>query len=98
MRSKIFIVGSKLALSRQLKCEADKVVFDGEGADGKKYHVVMNLFGEIDPEQTKELKTGLHTELVLMKKEEGPFWPRLLKEKGKAHFLKVCDMLGFGSK
>jgi hypothetical protein len=33
-----------------------------------------------------------------MKKEEGPFWPRLLKEKGKAHFLKVCDMLGVGSK
>lgn len=28
-------------------------------------------------------------ELILVKREEGPFWPHLLKEKVKQHWLKV---------
>lgn len=28
-------------------------------------------------------------ELILVKKEEGPYWPHLLKEKTKQHWLKV---------
>ena len=28
-------------------------------------------------------------ELILVKKEEGPFWPHLLKQKVKQHWLKV---------
>ena len=29
------------------------------------------------------------TEFALMKKEEGPYWERLLKEKTKQHWLKI---------
>ena len=54
------------------------------------YHVKLDLFGEIDPEHTKTNHTPRDIELVLRKKElKEEFWPRLLKDKSKVHFLKT---------
>ena len=42
------------------------------------------------PEKTKKNHTGKNIELVLFKKElKEEYWPRLLKEKGKVHFLRT---------
>lgn len=42
------------------------------------------------PEETKKNHTDRDVELVLRKKDlKEEFWPRLLKEKGKVHFLRT---------
>jgi len=54
------------------------------------YHVELEFFAEIVPEETKKNHTDRDVELVLRKKElKEEFWPRLLKEKGKVHFLRT---------
>lgn len=50
----------------------------------------LDLFGEIDPENSKVNHTDREVELVLRKKElKDEYWPRLLKTDKKAHFLKT---------
>ena len=45
---------------------------------------------QIDPDKTKKNHTDRDLELVLFKKElKEEYWPRLLKEKGKVHFLRT---------
>lgn len=61
-------------------------------SDTKKttYHVELEFFGEIDVENSKTNHTSRDVEFVLRKKElKQEYWPRLLKEKKKAHFLKT---------
>jgi len=54
------------------------------------YHVKLDLYAEIDPKESKINHTSRSVEVVLQKKElNEEFWPRLLKEKGKVHFLKT---------
>lgn len=54
------------------------------------YKVKLDLFAEIDPKESKTNHTTRSFELVLRKKElNEEFWPRLLKVKGKVHFLKT---------
>lgn len=69
--------------------EADKVSFKGVGGTEKKLHeVTINLYKEIDSEKAVQSPKGRNFELVLYKKESGPFWPRLTKENKKFHWLK----------
>ena len=45
---------------------------------------------QIDPEKTKKNHNASKIELVLYNKElKEEYWPRLLKEKGKVHFLRT---------
>lgn len=54
------------------------------------YHVELEFFGEIDVENSKTNHTTRDVEFVLRKKElKEEYWPRLLKESKKAHFLKT---------
>ncbi len=54
------------------------------------YHVELEFFAEIDPEASKINHTGRDIEMVLRKKElKKEFWPRLLKDKQRMHFLKT---------
>jgi len=54
------------------------------------YHVVLDFYAEIDPKESKTNATGKTIEFVLRKKEpKEEFWPRLLKEAKKVHFLKT---------
>ncbi|XP_031786257.1 prostaglandin E synthase 3 isoform X1 [Nasonia vitripennis] len=72
-----------------IRIEADKVYFKGVGGTEKKEHeVTINLYKEIDSDKAVQSPKGRNFELVLYKKESGPFWPRLTKENKKFHWLK----------
>jgi hypothetical protein len=65
--------------------------FEGRSDTLKKtYHVELEFFAEIDPAESKTSHTARDVELKLRKKELGEtYWPRLLKDSKKAHFLKT---------
>lgn len=74
-----------------------KLTFTGNSESKKtKYHVDLEFFGEIDVENSKTNHTARDIEMILRKKElKQEYWPRLLKDKAKVHFLrtdfdKVC--------
>lgn len=54
------------------------------------YAVHLEFYGTIDPAATKIHHTQRDVEMVVQKKELGAdYWPRLLKEGKKMHFLKT---------
>ncbi|KAJ5558818.1 hypothetical protein N7535_009301 [Penicillium sp. DV-2018c] len=66
------------------------VTFKGPSKKGVTYSVSLDLFAEIDPENSKVNHSDREVELVLRKKElKTEFWPRLLESKQKMHFLKT---------
>ncbi|KAF2401412.1 HSP20-like chaperone [Trichodelitschia bisporula] len=68
-----------------------KLTFTGTPVNKKTtYHVELEFYAEIDPDHTKINHTNREIQLVLQKKDaKDEFWPRLLKEKAKLHFLKT---------
>ncbi|XP_075213396.1 cytosolic prostaglandin E synthase isoform X2 [Lycorma delicatula] len=73
-----------------IKLENDKIFFKGVGGTEKKNHEFnLTLYKEIDPEKSAKFVRDRNIELFLKKKEEGPYWPQLTKEKTKFHWLKV---------
>ncbi|KAK4543597.1 hypothetical protein LTR36_005492 [Oleoguttula mirabilis] len=75
----------------QLDIQPDHVNFSGYSETKKAtYAVKLALYGEIDPSATKVHHTGRDVEMVLQKKDLAEeYWPRLLKDKAKVHFLKT---------
>ncbi|XP_058061392.1 uncharacterized protein CG16817 isoform X1 [Anopheles bellator] len=73
------------------KFTENTMVFSGVGMpEGKKYELNVEFFNKINPEKvaTKNIKRCI--EFVIAKAEpEETYWPRLLKEKTKPHWLKV---------
>ena len=54
------------------------------------YHVKLEFYEEIDPAASQINHSARDIEMVLRKKEmKEEYWPRLLKEKVKYHFLKT---------
>lgn len=53
------------------------------GPEEHKYVLDLELYGEIDASDVKKAVTDRTITLVIAKKEEGPYWPRLLKATGK---------------
>ncbi|KAL8730533.1 MAG: hypothetical protein Q9166_003986 [cf. Caloplaca sp. 2 TL-2023] len=54
------------------------------------YHVELEFYAEIDVENSKTHHTSRDVSFVLRKKEmKEEYWPRLLKESKKMHFLKT---------
>lgn len=54
------------------------------------YAVKLEFYADIDPSASKINHTPRDVEMVLQKKElNEAFWPRLLKDKAKVHFLKT---------
>ncbi|KAK7073076.1 Prostaglandin E synthase 3 (Cytosolic) [Halocaridina rubra] len=73
-----------------ISIDESKIYFKGTGGTEKKdYEYTYNLFSEIDKEKSRSFVRDRNIEFILVKKEEGPFWPHLLKEKIKQHWLKV---------
>jgi len=73
-----------------LKLNPTNVSFAGPSGKGVTYSVSLDLFAEIDPENSKVNHTDREVELVLRKKElKEEYWPRLLKDSKKVHFLKT---------
>lgn len=79
------------AKNLKLDLQASSLEFTGY-SDTKKatYHVKLDLYAEIDPKESKINHSSRCVELVLRKKElKEEYWPRLLKDKQKLHFLKT---------
>ena len=77
--------------SIQIDLQPTKLTFTGH-SDTKKttYHVELEFYSEIDPENSKTNHSARDVEFVLRKKElKEEYWPRLLKESKKVHFLKT---------
>ncbi|KAL2068817.1 hypothetical protein VTL71DRAFT_15155 [Oculimacula yallundae] len=75
----------------KLDIKSQSVTFSGHSDSLKRdYHVELELYGEIDESETKINHTAKNIALVLRKKElKEEFWPRLLKDAKKVHFLKT---------
>lgn len=65
--------------------------FTGESTTLKrKFHVELEFYAEIDPAESKIHHTSKNIEMKLQKKElKEEYWPRLLKDAKKPHFLKT---------
>ncbi|KAJ1552589.1 hypothetical protein HK096_011207 [Nowakowskiella sp. JEL0078] len=63
--------------------------FSGE-SHGKEYALEVELYAEIDVEQSKKHISPREIVIVLAKKEEDkPYWPRLSAKAGKYHHIKT---------
>lgn len=76
---------------KELDLQPTKLSFKGTSTSKKvTYAVELEFYAEIDPKESKIHHTGRDIELVLRKKElKQEFWPRLLKDNKKMHFLKT---------
>jgi len=73
-----------------IKFESDKVVFSGTGGPDKlDYELTMTFYGDIEPTQSKFATLSRHIPMIIRKKDSGTYWPRLLKEARKVHWLKT---------
>ena len=75
----------------KLDLKPTSLTFSGYSETKKtNYHVELEFYAEIDPENSKVNHSGRDVEMVLRKKElKEEYWPRLLKESKKLHFLKT---------
>merc|ERR1711893_360604 len=73
-----------------IKLEEDKLYFMSKGGpDKKEYEVNIEFFKPINPEESKYTVFPRNIPMLIVKKEEGPYWPRLLKDTTKQHWLKT---------
>ncbi|XP_065665903.1 prostaglandin E synthase 3 isoform X2 [Hydra vulgaris] len=74
--------------NEQIFVDQTKLTFSGQ-SHGILYAVDLEFFNNIVPEESKQRKGGREFYFDLKKKESGPFWPRLLKDKSKHANIKV---------
>jgi len=76
--------------SPEINIQPEKIHFKGKGgSDNKLHEVTMDFYKDIIPEESKYLLKERIIEFCIKKKEDGPYWPHLLKDKRKQHWLKV---------
>lgn len=76
--------------SADIKLTENNVSFTGTNLKGNKYSVSLDLYAEIDVDNSKVHHSPRGVEMVLRKKKlELEYWPRLLKEAKKVHFVKT---------
>ncbi|KAM7208613.1 protein wos2 [Naviculisporaceae sp. PSN 640] len=75
----------------KLDLQPTSLTFTGHSDTLKKtYHLELEFYAEIDPAESKINHSARDVELKLRKKElDDAYWPRLLKESKKVHFLKT---------
>jgi hypothetical protein len=77
--------------SLKLDLKPTGLTFTGT-SDSKKttYHLEMEFFSEIDVENSKTHHTPANIQMILRKKElKEEYWPRLLKNPAKVHYLRT---------
>jgi len=80
------------AKNEQVVFEKNSMTFTSVSEEENKekhYRNEIELFGAIDPDQSRYVNTGRVVRCVLTRAEEGEYWPRLTKEKIRLHWLKV---------
>ncbi|XP_005801415.1 prostaglandin E synthase 3-like [Xiphophorus maculatus] len=76
--------------SKDVHVQFDKSKFEFSCVSRRdKYYNDIELFGEIDPKQSKHSRTDRSVQCCLQKAEVGKPWPRLTKEKAKFKWLSV---------
>uniref|UniRef100_A0A3Q2R2G3 Prostaglandin E synthase 3 n=1 Tax=Fundulus heteroclitus TaxID=8078 RepID=A0A3Q2R2G3_FUNHE len=78
--------------SSEVKVKFDKSKFEfscSSGTENTKYHNEVELFGDIDPKESKHRRTDRSVLCCLRKAEPGKSWPRLTKDKAKCNWLSV---------
>lgn len=75
----------------KLDLQPTKLTFSGPSTSKKvTYAVELEFYAEIDPKESKINHTARDIEMVLRKKEpKEEYWPRLLKDSKRQHFLKT---------
>jgi hypothetical protein len=75
----------------KLDLKSTGLTFTGYSESLKRtYHLDLEFYAEIDTKESKINHTMKNIELVLRKVElKEEFWPRLLKDAKKVHFLKT---------
>jgi len=75
----------------KLDITSSTLTFTGHSDSLKKtYHLDLAFYADIEQKETKINHTSKNVELVLRKKElKEEFWPRLLKDAKKVHYLKT---------
>lgn len=75
----------------KIDLQPTKLTFTGTSSTLKrKYHVELEFYAEINVDESKINHTGKNVEIKLQKKElKEEYWPRLLKEAKRVHFLKT---------
>ncbi|KAG4032833.1 hypothetical protein MFRU_006g02960 [Monilinia fructicola] len=75
----------------KIELKSDSLTFSGYSESLKRaYAVTLEFYAEIDESASKYNHTQKSTQFVLRKKElKEEFWPRLLKDSKKVHFLKT---------
>lgn len=74
-----------------LDIQPQSISFSGTSSSLKRqYEVTLDLYDEINVDETKINHTAKNLELVLRKKQlKEEYWPRLIKDNKKLHFLKT---------
>lgn len=76
--------------SAKLKATSTNISFSGDSRKGVKYNLSLDLYAEIDTDNSKLNHNDRGVEMVLRKKElNEEYWPRLQKNKEKLTFLKT---------
>lgn len=77
--------------SLKLDLKPTGLTFTGTSETLKRtYHLELEFYAEIDPAESKIHHTARDVEIKLRKKDlDDAYWPRLLKEAKKVHFLKT---------
>ena len=79
------------ASNLKLDLKPTGLTFSGHSDSLKRtYHLELEFYAEIDPAESKINHTSRDVEMKLRKKVlDEAYWPRLLKESKKVHFLKT---------
>lgn len=78
-------------INTQVDLTSTSLNFSADSSDSKThYELKLDFFDEIDPENSKKHEAGNQIRFILRKKKaQSEFWPRLLKEKLKLHYIKT---------
>ena len=93
-KNHIFLTISVPDVSKEkikLDIQPSALTFQGYSETKKAtYAVKLDFYADIDPSGSKINHTPRDVEMVLQKKElDEEYWPRMLKDKAKVHFLKT---------
>jgi hypothetical protein len=79
------------ASNLKLDLKSQGLNFTGHSDSLKRtYHLELEFYAEIDEANSKVNHTGKNVEMKLRKKElQAEYWPRLLKDSKKVHYLKT---------
>ena len=85
-----FIVCIEDCENPKINIDQGELSFEGIGGPQRVlYAIKLHFFNEVDPNLSKYFVRDREVEVMLKKKEQGPYWPRLVKTEAKQHWLGV---------